>query len=72
MPFVTISSIGGVVGRRVMVSYLLTCFFPSVAHEDDLKVQPRLKGSMPDAKPWIDVSQCTWWVFFCIKMGDHK
>lgn len=55
-----------------MVSYLLTCFFPSMAHEDDLKVQPRLKGSMPDAKPWIDVSQCTWWVFFCIKMGDHK
>jgi hypothetical protein len=31
----------------------------SVAREDDMKVEPRLKGSMPDAKPWIDVSWCT-------------
>jgi hypothetical protein len=27
-----------------------------VAHEDDLKVEPRMEGSVPDAKPWIDVS----------------
>ena len=59
MPFVTISSIGGVVGEEGWcLTFGENCL--SVAHEDDANVEPRVKGSMPDAKPWIDVSWCPW------------